>query len=48
MLLLITYVMIALGFSFICSIAEAVILSVSNAYIQMLEKSGKIACRAIQ
>lgn len=43
MLLLITYVMIALGFSFICSIAEAVILSVSNAYIQMLEKSGKKA-----
>ncbi len=41
MLLLIIYVFIALGFSFICSIAEAVILSVSNAYIQMLEQSGK-------
>jgi len=41
MLLLIIYVLIALGFSFICSIAEAVILSVSQAYISLLEKEGK-------
>ncbi len=41
MILLIIYVSIALGFSFICSIAEAVILSVSNAYISVLEKDGK-------
>lgn len=46
MLLLIIYVFIALGFSFLCSIAEAVILSVSSAYISVLEKeqrpSGKL------
>jgi CBS domain containing-hemolysin-like protein len=41
MFLLIIYVVIALGFSFICSIAEAVILSVSQAYISLLEKDGK-------
>jgi CBS domain containing-hemolysin-like protein len=41
MFLLIIYVLIALGFSFICSIAEAVILSVSQAYISLLEKEGK-------
>ena len=41
MLLLIVYVFIALGFSFLCSIAEAVILSVSSAYISVLEKEGK-------
>ena len=35
------YVFIALGFSFLCSIAEAVILSVSSAYISVLEKEGK-------
>ena len=42
MLLLIVYVLIALGFSFLCSIAEAVILSVSSAYISVLEKEGKL------
>lgn len=41
MLLLIIYVLIALGFSFLCSIAEAVILSVSSAYISVLEKEGR-------
>lgn len=41
MTLLIIYVFIALGFSFLCSIAEAVILSVSPAYISVLEKEGK-------
>ncbi|MCC2606390.1 CNNM domain-containing protein [Planctobacterium marinum] len=41
MLLLITYVLIALGFSFICSVAEAVILSVSSAYISLMERDGK-------
>jgi CBS domain containing-hemolysin-like protein len=41
MFLLIVYVLIALGFSFICSIAEAVILSVSQAYISLLEKEKK-------
>lgn len=38
MLLLFIYIVIALGFSFICSIAEAVILSVSPAYISVLKK----------
>jgi len=38
MFLLVVYVFIALGFSFLCSIAEAVILSVSSAYISVLEK----------
>ena len=40
MVLLITYVTIALLFSFLCSIAEAVILSVSPAHIALLEKEG--------
>ncbi|MDH5445695.1 MAG: CNNM domain-containing protein [Gammaproteobacteria bacterium] len=41
MTLLITYVTIALLFSFLCSVAEAVILSVSPAHIALLEKDGK-------
>ncbi|MFQ5537954.1 MAG: CNNM domain-containing protein [Gemmatimonadota bacterium] len=41
MLLLAVYVFIALGFSFLCSIAEAVILSVSVPYITLLERAGK-------
>ncbi len=41
MTLLITYVLIALVFSFLCSIAEAVILSVTTSYIAVLEKNGK-------
>ncbi|MDO6475967.1 hemolysin family protein [Alteromonas sp. 1_MG-2023] len=40
MFLLIVYILIALGFSFLCSIAEAVILSISSAYISVLEKEG--------
>ncbi|WP_158970162.1 CNNM domain-containing protein [Paraglaciecola sp. L3A3] len=39
MFLLLLYIFIALGFSFICSIAEAVILSVSPAYISVLKKN---------
>ncbi len=38
MILLITYVMVALGFSFLCSVAEAVLLSVTTSYITILEK----------
>jgi len=41
MLLLILYVMLALGISFLCSIAEAVILSVTSPYIALLEREGK-------
>ncbi|MEP4889661.1 MAG: CNNM domain-containing protein [Aliiglaciecola sp.] len=46
MVLLIIYVFVALGFSFLCSVAEAVILSISSAYISVSmnkgEKSGEI------
>jgi len=41
MLLLVTYVLIALVFSFLCSIAEAVILSVSAPYIALLQERGQ-------
>lgn len=41
MLLLITYLLIALVFSFLCSVAEAVILSVSNAYISLSKNQGE-------
>ncbi len=41
MLLLTTYVLIALGFSFLCSIAEAVLLSATPSYISLLEQKGK-------
>lgn len=41
MLLLIIYILIALGFSFFCSIAEAVLLSVTVGYIAVLEHENK-------
>ncbi|NKB70097.1 MAG: DUF21 domain-containing protein [Candidatus Latescibacteria bacterium] len=41
MILLFIYVFIALGFSFLCSIAEAVILSVTAPYTALLERAGK-------
>lgn len=41
MLLLFTYVSIALVFSFFCSIAEAALLSVTTPYIASLEQKGK-------
>lgn len=40
MFLLVIYLMIALGFSFLCSIAEAVLLSLSPSYIASLEETG--------
>lgn len=40
MTLLLIYIAIALGFSFLCSIAEAVLLSVTTPYIALLEKEG--------
>ena len=48
MFLLIVYVFIALGFSFLCSIAEAVILSVSSAYISVLEKENAPSGRLLR
>jgi len=41
MFLLIIYVLVALVFSFLCSIAEAVILSITPAYVALQEKEGK-------
>ncbi|WP_288129290.1 hemolysin family protein [Microbulbifer sp.] len=40
MVLLIIYVLVALGFSFLCSIAESVLLSVTKPYVSLLEKEG--------
>ncbi len=41
MILLVTYVLIALVFSFLCSIAEAVMLSITPAYVALLERDGR-------
>ncbi len=43
MLLLVTYILIAILFSFACSIFEAVLLSVNNAHIALMEKNGEPA-----
>jgi CBS domain containing-hemolysin-like protein len=48
MLLLVVYIAIALGFSFICSIAEAVILSVTHPYISVLEQEGHSSARLLR
>jgi CBS domain containing-hemolysin-like protein len=43
MTMLIIYVLVALVFSFLCSVAEAVLLSVTTPYVALLEKSGRSA-----
>lgn len=48
MFLLLIYIFIALGFSFLCSIAEAVILSISSAYISVQEKEGKASGKLLR
>jgi CBS domain containing-hemolysin-like protein len=48
MLLLVVYIAIALGFSFLCSIAEAVILSVTHPYISVLEQEGHGSARLLR
>mgnify|MGYP001179669195 CR=1 FL=1 len=48
MVLLIVYVAIALGFSFLCSIAEAVILSVTPVHIALLEQQKKASAVALR
>ena len=48
MLLLITFVLIAVVFSFLCSIAEAVLLSVPVSYIVNLEQEGKAHGRVLR
>jgi CBS domain containing-hemolysin-like protein len=47
MLLLITYILIALVFSFLCSIAEAVLLSTTSAHITLLVNEGKKSGRIL-
>ena len=41
MTLLLTFVFIAIGFSFLCSIAESVLFSVTSAHVVLLEHDGK-------
>src|SRR5690554_4231116 len=41
MTLLIVYVLIALGISFLCSVAEAVLLSTTTAYTSLKQQEGK-------
>ncbi|WP_144394951.1 CNNM domain-containing protein [Pleionea sediminis] len=41
MTLLIIYLILAIGVSFVCSILEAVLLSVNDSYVAMLESDGK-------
>jgi len=42
------YAAVALGFSFLCSVAEAVLLSVSPSYIAKLEREGKRSARLVK
>lgn len=48
MLLLTLYIVIAVGFSFLCSIAEAVLLSVNNPYIALLEQEEKTSGKVLR
>ena len=48
MLLLLVYISIALVFSFLCSIAEAVILSVTYPYISVIEREGHPAAKVLR
>ena len=41
MILLISYILVALFFSFLCSVAEAVLLSVTSSHIALLEREGR-------
>ena len=46
--LLATYALVALGFSFLCSVAEAVLLSVTPSYVTALERQRERAGRLLQ
>jgi CBS domain containing-hemolysin-like protein len=48
MALLLIYVSVALGFSFLCSVAEAVLLSVTGGHIAVLEKQGHPAGKVLR
>jgi CBS domain containing-hemolysin-like protein len=47
LLMMLVYATVALVFSFLCSVAEAVVLSVSPSYIAKLEKEGKRSARLL-
>ena len=47
LVLMIVYASVALGFSFLCSVAEAVLLSVSPSYVGMLKQQGKSKSAAL-
>ena len=47
MLLLLVYVFIALGFSFLCSIAEDVILSLTTPHITLMQRQGRNSGRLL-
>jgi len=48
MTLLVIYVLVALVFSFLCSIAEAVLLSVTTPYVVLLERRGRPAGKVLR
>ncbi len=48
MLLLIFYLILALGFSFLCSILESVLLSITPSYVATLEREGHKAGEALR
>ena len=48
MTLLVVYVLVALVFSFLCSIAEAVLLSVTTPYILLLERQNRPAGKLLR
>jgi len=48
MSLLVFYVLLALGVSFMCSVMEAVLLSVTPSYVMMLEREGRPAGRRLR
>jgi CBS domain containing-hemolysin-like protein len=48
LIMMIVYATVALGFSFLCSVAEAVLLSVSPSYIATLKKKGSKGASRLQ
>ena len=48
MLLLIIYVLVALVFSFLCSVGESVILSVTTVYIALLEQENNPSAKILR
>ncbi len=48
MLLLSIYISIAIGISFICSVLEAVLLSISPSYIAQLKQQGHAASAQLE